>query len=108
MFRTERAILQQKSYIWIMETKTGNKHHLMQSAQKIKKYTKGLDFDAFLSDDKTIDAEKTRGREIASLQKTGDNFPKYIVTLDDFSLGTTREGIQIVHLRDFLRDRPLL
>ena len=53
-----------------------------------------------------IDAEKTREREIASLQKTGDNFPKYIVTLDDFSLGTTREGIQIVHLRNFLRDRP--
>jgi uncharacterized protein with HEPN domain len=29
---------------------------MLQSAQKIKKYTKGLDFDAFLSDDKTIDA----------------------------------------------------
>jgi predicted AAA+ superfamily ATPase len=34
--------------------------------------------------------------------KTGDHFPKYIVTLDSFSLGTTPEGIQIIHLKDFL------
>jgi uncharacterized protein with HEPN domain len=29
---------------------------MLQSAQKIKRYTKGLDFDLFLSDDKTSDA----------------------------------------------------
>jgi uncharacterized protein with HEPN domain len=29
---------------------------MFQSAQKIKKYTQGLDFDAFMSDDKTVDA----------------------------------------------------
>lgn len=29
---------------------------MLQSAQKIKLYTKDLDFDSFLSDDKTIDA----------------------------------------------------
>ena len=28
--------------------------------------------------------------------------PFYIVTLDDFVLGTTSEGIQIVHLKEFL------
>ena len=49
-----------------------------------------------------LDAEKTYEREIASLLKTSDNFPKYIVTLDEFVLGTTSEGIQIVHLKEFL------
>jgi uncharacterized protein with HEPN domain len=29
---------------------------ILQSAQKIKQYTKDLDYDAFLADDKTIDA----------------------------------------------------
>lgn len=46
--------------------------------------------------------ESTRNREVPSLQKVTDNFPKYIVTLDDFGLGMTSEGISIVHLRDFL------
>ena len=46
--------------------------------------------------------ESTQKREVASLQKAADNFPKYIVTLDDFGLGTTSEGIQVVHLREFL------
>jgi predicted AAA+ superfamily ATPase len=49
-----------------------------------------------------LEGESTRKREIASLQKVTDNFPKYIVTLDDFGLGTTAEGIVVVHLRDFL------
>ena len=29
---------------------------MLQSAKKIKQYTNGLDFDSFMSDDKTIDA----------------------------------------------------
>ena len=49
-----------------------------------------------------LEGENTRKREIASLQKVTDNFPKYIVTLDDFGLGTTAEGIDVVHLREFL------
>jgi predicted AAA+ superfamily ATPase len=49
-----------------------------------------------------LEGENTRKREVASLQKTGDNFPKYIVTLDDYGLGTTAEGISVMHLRDFL------
>lgn len=49
-----------------------------------------------------LDGEKTKDREVVSLLKTMDSFPKYIVTLDEFALGTTTEGIQIVHLRDFL------
>ena len=50
-----------------------------------------------------LEGENTRKREIASLQKVADNFPKYIVTLDDYGLGTTAEGIDVVHLRDFLK-----
>jgi uncharacterized protein len=50
-----------------------------------------------------LEAESTHKREVASLQKAIDNFPKYIVTLDDYGLGTTAEGIFIVHLRDFLQ-----
>jgi uncharacterized protein len=49
-----------------------------------------------------LETETTRSREIASLLKTMDNFPKYIVTLDEFALGVTSEGIRIVHLREFL------
>jgi predicted AAA+ superfamily ATPase len=49
-----------------------------------------------------LEGENTRKREITSLQKVADNFPKYIVTLDDFGLGTTAEGIDVVHLREFL------
>lgn len=49
-----------------------------------------------------IEGENTRKREVASLQKTNDNFPKYIVTLDDYGLGMSAEGIEVVHLRDFL------
>jgi uncharacterized protein len=50
-----------------------------------------------------LEGEKTRNREGASLQKTNDNFPKYIVTLDDYGLGITGVGINVVHLRDFLK-----
>ena len=50
-----------------------------------------------------LEAESTNKREVASLQKVIDNFPKYIVTLDEYGLGTTAEGILIVHLRDFLQ-----
>jgi uncharacterized protein len=49
-----------------------------------------------------LEGEDTRKREVASLLKTSDNFPKYIVTLDDYGLGPTAEGIAVVHLRDFL------
>ena len=49
-----------------------------------------------------IEAEKTRNREMAPLLRVSDHFPKYIITLDDFMTGITPEGINIVHLRDFL------
>lgn len=40
-------------------------------------------------------------REIGNLLVVKDNFPKYIVTLDDIALGNVN-GIKIVHLADFL------
>ena len=49
-----------------------------------------------------IEAERTRDREMAPLLRVSDHFPKYIITLDDFTTGITPEGINIVHLRDFL------
>ncbi len=49
-----------------------------------------------------MDGENTLKREVTSLQKATDNFPKYIVTMDDLLLGTTPEGISIIHLREFL------
>jgi predicted AAA+ superfamily ATPase len=49
-----------------------------------------------------LELEKTKNREMLSLLKVKDNFPKFIVTLDDFALGTTTDGIQIIHLREFL------
>lgn len=49
-----------------------------------------------------LELETTKNRELLSLKKVKDNFPKYIVTLDDFMLGTTPDGIQIIHLREFL------
>lgn len=49
-----------------------------------------------------LDVEKTMNREVAALQRISDNFPKYIVTLDDFAVGTTPDGIRIIHLRQFL------
>ena len=49
-----------------------------------------------------LEGENTRKREVASLQKVADNFPKYIVTLDDYGVGVTAEGISVMHLREFL------
>jgi uncharacterized protein len=49
-----------------------------------------------------LEGENTRKREVASLLKVEDNFPKYIVTLDDFGVGISADGIVVVHLRDFL------
>lgn len=41
-----------------------------------------------------------KARELAPLQKVGDNFPKFVLTLDDFE--GTYEGIKQVNLRNWL------
>ncbi len=40
-------------------------------------------------------------REIENLKAIQDNYPKYVVTLDDLATGNV-DGIKIVHLKDFL------
>lgn len=40
-------------------------------------------------------------REVGNLLEIHDNFPKYVVTLNDFDVGCV-QGVQIIHLSDFL------
>ena len=48
-----------------------------------------------------ISAEKTENREYGVLESIKDNYPKYVVTSDDFS-GGNHEGIKTMHIADFL------
>jgi predicted AAA+ superfamily ATPase len=45
--------------------------------------------------------EKTIKREFGNLLEIKDNYPKYIITLDNFS-GNTSQGIKVMSLSDFL------
>lgn len=47
--------------------------------------------------------EKTRDREFGNLLNIKDNYPKYVVSLDDFNKGSDVKGIRHVHLSDFLK-----
>lgn len=49
-----------------------------------------------LVDDQTIQ------REFVNLMAIDDNYPKYVVTMDEFAAGTAYKGIRQIHLRDFL------
>jgi hypothetical protein len=49
-----------------------------------------------LVDDQTIQ------REFGNLIAIDDNYPKYVVTMDELSAGTAYKGIRQIHLRDFL------
>ena len=50
-----------------------------------------------LQDEKTID------REFGNLLKINDNYPKIVVSMDEFT-GNTYEGIQHLHIRKFLTE----
>lgn len=45
--------------------------------------------------------QSTIDREFGNLEKIKDNYPKMVVSMDEF-MGNTRNGIQHVYLRDFL------
>ncbi len=45
-------------------------------------------------------------REIANLTEIKDNYPKMVITLDDYACGNIN-GIKIVHLADFLLDESI-
>lgn len=47
--------------------------------------------------------EKTKEREFGNLLKIDNNYRKYVVTLDLFTSGTNYQGIEQIHLREFLR-----
>ncbi len=48
-------------------------------------------------------SEETIEREFSSLEMVRDNFPKYVVSLDNFDM--SRNGIKHRHLRDFLTQK---
>ena len=70
---------------------------------------KEIDFVGVLRDEKVYiqvcrhipEDEKGRDREIGNLLKIKDNYPKYVVTLDEYA-GSNEDGVRIVHLADFL------
>lgn len=49
----------------------------------------------------TINEEKTLEREFGNLLKIGDNYPKYVVTLDEFD-GNTFAGVRCLSLWGFI------
>lgn len=51
----------------------------------------------------TIDSEKTLEREFGNLLKINDNYPKYVVTLDEFE-GNSYDGVKCLSFRDFIRE----
>jgi uncharacterized protein len=46
--------------------------------------------------------ENTVTREFGNLLKIADNYPKYVVTMDEYNSGNNYQGIEQVHLKDFL------
>ncbi len=51
-----------------------------------------------------LKSQKTIDREFGNLERIKDNYPKMVVTLDEFT-GNTRNGIPVIHLRDFISNR---
>lgn len=50
--------------------------------------------------------KETVAREFGNLAVIKDNFPKYVVSMDNLYSGTNYKGIQHMHLRYFLRWKP--
>jgi predicted AAA+ superfamily ATPase len=49
--------------------------------------------------------QSTINREFGNLESITDQYPKYVVTMDEISSGTNYKGIRQIHLRDFLMMR---
>ncbi len=47
--------------------------------------------------------DATRQREFGNLQDIRNNYPKYVVSLDEWTSGSNFNGIKHLHLKDFLR-----
>lgn len=68
--------------------------------------SKEIDFVGILRDEKIyvqvcVQLPDNSDRETANLKDIPDNYPKYVVTLNDLDVGND-EGIKIIHLQDFL------
>ena len=50
-----------------------------------------------------IGDESTRQREFGNLQAINNNYPKYVVSLDEWTSGSNVDGIRHVHLGEFLQ-----
>ena len=48
--------------------------------------------------------ESTRLREFGNLQAINNNYPKYVVSLDEWTSGSNVGGIKHIHLSEFLKD----
>lgn len=71
-----------------------------------KNETKEVDFVAVRCDERIYvqvcrQLPEDPDREVANLLEIQDNYPKYVVTLDEFAAGNIN-GVKIVHLADFL------
>lgn len=51
--------------------------------------------------------EATRQREFGNLQLIKDNYPKYVVSLDEWTSGSSLDGIKHIHLGEFLQEDNL-
>ena len=47
--------------------------------------------------------EATRQREFGNLQSIANNYPKYVVSLDEWTSGSNVDGIKHIHLGEFLQ-----
>jgi len=52
----------------------------------------------------TVLDETTLGRELEPLQKIPDNYPKFLLTLDEIGAGSNYDGIKQINLIDWLLD----
>ncbi|MDR3190180.1 MAG: ATP-binding protein [Lactobacillaceae bacterium] len=52
----------------------------------------------------TLD-ENTLARELRPLQKISDAYPRYLITMDDYNREANYDGIQKVHLLDWLQNK---
>jgi len=53
----------------------------------------------------TIQSENTATREFGNLLKIEDNYPKYVITLNDVIMGQNKEGIMQKNLLEFLSEQ---
>ena len=50
-----------------------------------------------------ISNEETYEREFGNLKLIRDNYPKYVITMDNISSMINDGGIKVIHAKDFLR-----